>query len=112
MIRTSITFTRPNINIPWHNSPELGINSREFLEYIMILLQNNILLHAKVIESTDNLQITFIGYWKDRASLDEYNQNPLMIEIFKKRDNYYKSVNVHDSVLDTQEVFEINQSDL
>jgi hypothetical protein len=112
MIRTSITFTRPSTDILWHNSPELGINSREFLEYITILLQYNILLHVKVVESDDKLQITFIGYWKDRASLEEYNQNPLMIEIFKKRDDYYKSVNVHDSVLDIQEVLEINQSDL
>jgi quinol monooxygenase YgiN len=112
MIRTSITFTRPNIDILWHNSPELEIISEELKEYIMILMASETLLYVKSTESDDNLQLTSIGYWKDHASLEEFNQHPSMLDFFKKRDEYYKSVNVHDSVLDVQEVFEINQSDL
>lgn len=93
MIKTSITFHRPNTNVPWHNSPGLGISPPEFIEHVTGYMRANKLLYVKIIESENKLSLTFVGYWVDRESLDEFNQDPVVVESFNKRDDFYRLVN-------------------
>lgn len=112
MIKSSITFKRPNTSVPWHNSPELDIVPKEFMEYIMTYMYSGKLLHAKSTESSNGLQYTLIGYWVDQESLDKFNQDPFGNEIYNKRDNYYKTIGGEVEPLVVTEVDAIDPNDL
>jgi hypothetical protein len=112
MIKTSITFHRPNTNVPWHNSPGLGISPPEYIAHVTNYMQANKLLYIQTIESENKLSLTFVGYWMNRESLDEFNQDPFVIENFNKRDNFYKLFNGKIDPLIIVDVDSIDNADL
>lgn len=112
MIKTSITFKRPNTNISWHSSPELGIISSEFKQFFMAYMHFGKILHTTSVESNDRLTYTSIAYWLNQDTIDQFNQDPTVEDIFNKRNSYYESVNVEVGALIIIEVDRIDPNDL
>jgi hypothetical protein len=91
VIRHSLTYTRPDANIPWHFEEELGILTADvkkiiYTKFIMPVK----LLYSDRFLSEDNLQLTTISYWDSNESIVEYQNYPKIAEMNLKRNEYYK----------------------
>ena len=113
MIRTALSFTRPNISIPWHTDPEAGIQTYEMTKIIWMEFISTVrILFSNRIISEDQLTLTIIAYWDNEASRIEYQNHPLLSQMIVDRDNYYANNNGTVGILDVSEVTDIRPEDI
>lgn len=113
MIRLSITYTRPNINIPWHTEPESGVMSEKELELIYEQFIATLkMVFANRVVSDNGLQLTHIGYWANNENILEYQSHPLLAAMNLRRNKYYQRINGTIGTILKIEVNKINSKDL
>lgn len=92
MIIFTRTFTRPNVDIPFH-SEVLDVSA--FRERLTLNYINTNKLISQFKEITDDgLVMTYTGIWIDRESFEEYDNDPVLKPYWEARDAYYAENNV------------------
>lgn len=92
MIKTTRTFTRPSIDVPWHFE-ELVENS-EFESRLEYYFLNDKILSRESYYSNDSLIITIVIYWDSEASMTEHFNDTMNVDYFSKRNTYNEFSNI------------------
>ena len=82
MIKVSRTYTRANVNVPFHHDV---IDGEYF--YNAFDLTSKRTSHEAII-SSDNLSCTYVSNWIDLATWEAHKEDPQVLAFFAARDQY------------------------
>ena len=99
MIRSSKTFERPSTSVVWYQATE-EFNTYARETYGVTGKRVSI---TKVNGGADDLTITFVDVWKDRADYEVFVADPIVSANRARRDAYYAEhgVTIHKAVVET-----------
>lgn len=103
MIMFTRVFTRPNTSVPFHH--EVLDNTEYKARLIAAYINTEKLIAQMKTFSDDELVMTYTAFWKDRASFDEYDSDPVLIPYWTARDAYCAAMNI---ILGPQTFEEVN----
>jgi hypothetical protein len=91
MIKIKREYTRPSIDIPWHNEVLPDV---EFKTKLQTYIDLNKHISYNITHSEDGLRMLYEGIWIDRAAFDEYDVDPDLVPYWNLRNEYYESVGI------------------
>jgi hypothetical protein len=109
MITMQRTYTRPSTSVKWYvhseNTDRLGLASAT--THIRNVYKETGLLILETMDFSDAnaLSVTYTSFWSDRASFDQYDNDPVLLPFWAVRNAYHDSVGITLS----PKVFTINE---
>lgn len=86
MIIFKRTFTRPSVNIPWHQ--EVLSPPQDWKDRWQYYLISGKVLDVQYVPSVDNLSYTYTAVWKSLEDFHQYDNDSVMDEYWAQRDAY------------------------
>lgn len=105
MIIVTRTFTRPDLSVPWHLDQPHGASMypQEFQDYVNATYRDRKLHHIYTL-SDDKLTMTLQSFWQTMEDYEAYNNDPICIESFGRRDAHNAEHNITNVLVTVEEV--------
>lgn len=105
MIIVTRTFTRLDRTVPWHLDQPHGasVYPQEFQDYVDTTYRDKKLHHTYTL-SEDGLTITLQSFWQTMEDYRAYNNDPICIASFARRDAHNAEHNITNELVTVEEV--------
>lgn len=105
MIIVTRTFTRPDRSVPWHLDQPFGpsVYPQDFQDYVNATYADRKLHHVYTL-SDEGLTLTLQSFWQTMADYDAYNNDPICIASFERRDAHNAFYNITNEPPTIEEV--------
>jgi hypothetical protein len=92
------TYTRPNTSVKWyiHSEHTDRVGLVTATAYIRDVYKKTGLLISETMDFSDlnALTVTYTSIWSDRASFNQYDNDPALLPFWAVRDAYHASVGI------------------
>lgn len=98
MIKVNRTYTRPEIDTPWHlDQPfEAELYTQEFKDYVQATYGEALLQISNTV-SEDLWTLTFESVWTSEEAYQTYLVDPICVAVWEKRDAHNATFEIETS---------------